>query len=289
MVDGTYKDLTNTMRVRHETLVTGIVYEADNEPPTRASTSNWIDLTVDWAETEARTFNRDAGIRVRKSGTIISGVHVATVPQGDDAALKIAQTIKDNFTEVDADGVSYGSPGIGEIGRDVTGQYFRVEVFTPFRSDSSFAVPARVAGSVTDLDDVHDTVRTRFGTDVEDALGITVLYDNARPDVIPVSRSTWVRLAVSTGINQLVLGGTRKLYRVQGWFFAMIMTQAGKGDGAALDVVDGIDSAFRGVKDSGIHYGPVSLSVAGHTEAGHEGGAWFQHNARTPFYFEVNN
>ncbi len=285
MVDGSYKSLVNTIRVRHETLIPGLRYLFDNEPDDRDETLPYIRLTFDFDDADDRVFGKT--YRVRKSGEIISKIHIP-LEDGDEAALQEADSIASAMRQTDADGVFYGNPSVRAAGRE--GAFWMIEVRTPFHSDFTYPAPARVGGSTATIEAVHDRIRSRFGTQVEDVMGFKVLYDNADPSVIPVDQSLWVRFAVSTGLTQVGQQSTAvKTYRTTGHAFAMIMAKAETGDSETLDVVDGIDSAFRGVNDSGIRYGPVSLDVIGRATAGESGGTWFQHNVAVPFYFEVNS
>lgn len=126
---------------------------------------------------------------------------------------------------------------------------------------------------------LHNTVRTRFKTQVADAESLPTQYDNAQFAVPQTGAwATWSviqadSLQASTGGGN---GGER--YRTLGLGEAQIFTALEEGPQPALALADKVRAAFRRVTQSGVVFESPSLSVVGRE------GKWWQVNVTCPFY-----
>ena len=96
---------------------------------------------------------------------------------------------------------------------------------------------------------LYDALRTRFGTEIEDALSLKVLYDNSPPfesdenPHAPPNPQTerWARFTVLPGESIVAeTAGTLNTFRTPGVVQVQCFGPLGVGDGALLDLVDAI-------------------------------------------------
>jgi hypothetical protein len=114
---------------------------------------------------------------------------------------------------------------------------------------------------VADNETIHNAIRSRFKSQVADALGLAVQYDNA-----PVARrdgEQWMRLTIRDGEWRQQTIGAQRRYRNNGLAIASIFVPANQGDRDALTIADAIVSAFRGVTVDDVRYLTPSVRSAG--------------------------
>ena len=127
----------------------------------------------------------------------------------------------------------------------------------------------------------HNTIRTHFGTQIEDAQSVYVLYDNVE-DGHPAD-TKWVRMSILDGeAFQSEIGASPK-FRHPGIMEVQVFVPVHEGDKTALTLADQIVTAFRRTTISGsvVFRTPSVLTV------GSTGGKWWQVNVTCPFYFTV--
>lgn len=128
-----------------------------------------------------------------------------------------------------------------------------------------------------DWETLHNAVRTRFGTLVEDTESVTVQYDNQ--DKVPPNDALWIRFSVRPGASfQASRGGSTKLFRTSGVALAQIFSPLDRGDKEALALADTIASSFRATSVGSVVYETPSVRVIGS-----DGRAW-QVNVECPFF-----
>ena len=104
---------------------------------------------------------------------------------------------------------------------------------------------------------VHNVIRTRFNSQITTGQSITTAWDNVAMDSPPASTTgKWVRFSVRGGETQQLDMGPSGTHRTVGVATAQVFTPADRGDKLALEVVDLIVAAFRGVSvtESGAPY-----------------------------------
>jgi len=127
--------------------------------------------------------------------------------------------------------------------------------------------------------DIFNTIRCKFGTDIEDALPIFVQYDNA-PDPQPDDCvNGWVRLRITPeSSRQVDVGAAKRRFRVRGVAIALVHFPIQAGDGENLEVADAIVNAFRGLTFQGVTFQtPVVRNL------GRKGSEW-QTEISCPFF-----
>jgi hypothetical protein len=129
-----------------------------------------------------------------------------------------------------------------------------------------------------------NTIRSRFGTEIEDVESIFVLYDNAPVENIPDPDpgTLWVRLAFLPGRTLHVEnGGPTSRYRTIGIARATIFHTLEEGDADALNLADKIVTAFRSITVSMISFQSPMVNHIGRS------GPWWQTNVDCPFRADV--
>ena len=129
----------------------------------------------------------------------------------------------------------------------------------------------------------QNTITTRFKTLVKDVESIQVLYDNQRDFTPP--KELWCRVNILFGEgNQASLGApSSRLYRNTGILIIQVFDTIGNGTGSMFDLVDKINTAFRGVS-----VGALLFRTPGISSSRREGDYW-QINVDCPFVFESIN
>lgn len=130
---------------------------------------------------------------------------------------------------------------------------------------------------------VHNAIRKRFKSEVQDLESFTVLYDNA-PDDTP-DASEWVRFEIDNGVSLQISFGATKRFRRPGTAVAQIHVKASKGDQRALEIADKIVTAFRAVTvtEAGavVHFRTPMLVNLGRVSQ------WWQVNVNCPYYSDI--
>lgn len=131
------------------------------------------------------------------------------------------------------------------------------------------------------IETIANSIRSRFGTTVEDVESVTVHYDN-EPFESP-GDSAWIRCHIVFGeAVRRSLGSSSSRYRSVGVMMANIYTPIGKGDKAGLAIAETVRDAFRSVTADGISYRVPSVIPVGRSD----NGKWWQINVNCPFYFD---
>lgn len=134
---------------------------------------------------------------------------------------------------------------------------------------------------------LHDALRARFGTQVEDVLSIPVLYDNSPPfesDENPSSppnpqTDVWARFTVLPGETVIAeTAGTLNTFRTSGVVQVQLYGPLGIGDDALLSAVDTVVDAFRVVSVSEFTLRSPSIT------AGRRDGDWHRIDVSAPFF-----
>ncbi len=123
-----------------------------------------------------------------------------------------------------------------------------------------------------------NAIRSRFKTQVADALSLDTQYDNQgrdNPDNV-----TWCRLTVKPGQTQQVSIGSpgANRDRTPGVAIAQLFCPIGFGDGNLLNVADSVRTAFRRVSQSGVVFRTPYIQTVGQRQD-----SW-QINVVCPFY-----
>lgn len=124
---------------------------------------------------------------------------------------------------------------------------------------------------------LFNAIRSRFMTLVEQAIPISVQYDNA--EFTPPDASSWVHFTVLPGATDLEELGAQKTWRDTGTAVANVFVPLLLGDAAALAIAETIKQAFRGVSVGGVTYRSPSVRTVGAT-----GGKWWQVSVSCPWY-----
>ncbi len=129
---------------------------------------------------------------------------------------------------------------------------------------------------MTDFEALTNAIRTKFGTDVEDALSLPVQYDNA-PFTQPAD-SAWIRLSILPERAFMAEIGTTKRFHIPVLSVASIFTPVETGDQPALSIADSITAAFRATTEGGITYRTPYVTNVGRSDK------WHQINVTIPAY-----
>lgn len=131
------------------------------------------------------------------------------------------------------------------------------------------------------LEALHNSIRTRVRTLIEETEKVTTFYDN-QPEADPPSNLDMFVVAsikLSTNFKQHV--GVSSSYRQEGLLMLMLMSEGGKGDASVLALASKCVNAFRSVSADGVVYRTPSPEVVGLNSNG-----WWQINVTCPFYSE---
>lgn len=100
--------------------------------------------------------------------------------------------------------------------------------------------------------EIHNAIRGRFKSQIEDAQELTTLYGNDG-QTAPVDNSMWCRFYVLDSPGRRLTVGT-KTYRRFGVAVAQLFGPAGHGDGELIELADVIVEAFTSVSVGGVRY-----------------------------------
>jgi hypothetical protein len=128
------------------------------------------------------------------------------------------------------------------------------------------------------FEQLANTIRSRFKTQVADTQSLPTQYDNHSFD--NPDNAQWCRLTINFGESfQASNGGTgANRFRTPGVMTAQLFTPTGKGDKDILALADVIKTAFRCVTDSGVVFKTPSIKRVGRVKK-----EW-QINVNCPFY-----
>lgn len=126
------------------------------------------------------------------------------------------------------------------------------------------------------LQTLHNTIRSRVQTEVQDKIPILVKYDNERGQIDPTV-TEWVLASIRTGQNEKMHVGRVSGYRQIGSLTLCIFVRAGEGDKRALQIADAILPAFRDTTVSEVVWETPSPNVMGLSSG------WWQVNIDCPF------
>lgn len=129
-------------------------------------------------------------------------------------------------------------------------------------------------------DTAHNTINSRFKTQVADAQSVTTFYDNFPSD--PPTGTTWVRWNVRPGIalQTAFAGANSGRHRHPGLAIAQIFVPLESGTQASVQLADVIKAAFRAVTVAGVVFQTPYITMVGKSEG------WWQTNVNCPFYFD---
>ena len=120
------------------------------------------------------------------------------------------------------------------------------------------------------------SIRTRFDSQIAQALGIPTQYDNQEYE--PSGPTiTWIRFTILPGFSQQV---ENRRFRYPGIAIAQIMTPVEAGDGFARKTADKIQTAFRAVNADGVTYRTPYETTVGRTDE------WWQLNVTIPYFYD---
>lgn len=131
----TYAAIHNAVRSRFKTLVTdtqSVATAFDNAPFSEPGPATlWVRWTVLDGQTDQVSLPSPTA-RIRRTGVGIANIF-APLEQGTAGAIALADTIAAAFRRVTADGVTYFTPSITQIGRDKSS--WQINVTCPWYSD----------------------------------------------------------------------------------------------------------------------------------------------------------
>lgn len=277
---GPFEIISNTVRLRFASLVASplaLVTVYDNAPTAVPDSAAWCRLEVRMGQCEQIAIGPNASNLYRKSGEVVAAVYTP-LGQGDGAALSIASTIVSALRGVTSNETIFEAPRVEAGYRD--GTRWRVDVRMPFRSDFSLERVAGAAPSSLTLEDAASVVRTRFETEVETGLSITMRYDG-EDGAIPAPTATWCRLAIVHGASEAVERvGAQTRFRTVGIAYAYLFVPLENGDQSALRLSDQLARAFRSVSDRGVTF---KTPIASGTQ---RAGPWWQVKVACPFHWD---
>ena len=128
------------------------------------------------------------------------------------------------------------------------------------------------------FEDLANTIRSRFKTQIADVKSLPTQYDNH--DFDNPDNEIWCRLTFNPGeSSQVACGGPgANRFRTPGVMTAQLFAPVGQGDKDLLVLADAIKTAFRCVTDSGVVFKTPSIKRIGKRD-----GQW-QVNVNCPFY-----
>lgn len=245
------------------------------DPP---NTGVWIRCAVQHESTEMIS---TAGARVyRAQGVLVSTVK-APLSDGDEDVRAIAKTIVAAFEGQLVDGITYGSAIVTPSAR--SGRWYQMIVSVPFQSDFKERPSLGTeSGVVLDPVEVGNSIRSWFGTQIEDVLPLPTQYDDA-PFVQP-DAGRWCRFTIiESGSVPVGKDGPAIVQRKTGLAMAQIFIPIRIGDGLALATADSIATSFRAVSVDGISFRAPDVITVGEGRDG----KWWQVNVSCPFSYET--
>jgi hypothetical protein len=126
--------------------------------------------------------------------------------------------------------------------------------------------------------EIHNAIRSRFKTQIEDGESLTTLYCNDG-QAAPADNSMWCRFYILDSPGKRLTVGVKN-YRRPGVAVAQLFGPLGQGDGALIEMADAIATAFTSVSADGVRY-----LTAYQQPVGLEGGQ-YQINVICPFEAE---
>lgn len=275
---GPYELISNAIRLRFQQNVKvpeSLPVAWDNAPFAHPGQTTWARVAIRVGE--ARQIAIGVANDYRKEGTMTVSFFTP-LGTGDQAALALADLVKDAFRLVEVDPIVFGVPSVRPGTRD--GAFWRVDVTVPFIAD--FTID-RIAGAAPDnaltFEEAANIARSRFSTIAETSLGLEVIYDG-EDDADPEVNATFVRCAVLQGESELVGLGAQRAYRTQGLVMASIYVPVETGEKAGLSKADLIADHFRAVTDRGVTFKtPLVRSSA-------REGAWWRIGVVCPFQWD---
>lgn len=141
------------------------------------------------------------------------------------------------------------------------------------------------------FDTIYDTLRTRFGTLVEDVVPLPTLYDNApsfespeNPYDPPDPRTSyWARFTVLPGTTFAPeTNGELVTYRTPGVIQVQLYGPVGAGSGVLLANASTISTAFRSTCDGLVTLRTPSISP------GRRDGEWWRIDVSIPFFADAS-
>jgi len=125
---------------------------------------------------------------------------------------------------------------------------------------------------------MHNVIRSRFRTQVANALSLTTQYDNHVID--NPGNDNWCRLTILPGeTKQVSIGApSSNRERTVGVMIAQLFSPVQAGDGTILEIAESIRTAFKRVTDTGVVFQTPSLK-----RVGQQIDSW-QINVECPFY-----
>lgn len=131
---------------------------------------------------------------------------------------------------------------------------------------------------MTSWEDVHNAIRARFETEIEDGQSVEVQYDNAPSVDIDESSTIWINFQIHPGMTFTAETGNVRTSRTPGVATAQIFTAIEQGDKEALEMADYIKAAFRHVTASGVVFQTPYVRRIGRVDK------WWQTDVVCPFY-----
>ena len=129
-----------------------------------------------------------------------------------------------------------------------------------------------------------NTVRSRYKTQVEDALSLVSIHDNQRLTTPEPGTQKWASVRIlHTETEQIQAQGANRVYRKRGVLQVRLFAALRDGTGFAHEVVDTIRPAFRRQIVSGVVYQDPSMQRVGRVKVLGKGG-WYRIDVNCPFY-----
>ncbi|MBW7990043.1 MAG: hypothetical protein FVQ84_08520 [Planctomycetes bacterium] len=110
----------------------------------------------------------------------------------------------------------------------------------------------------TSVEDINNTIRTRFKVNVSDVRSLTTHHDNA-PFTIPAT-GLWCRFSVLPGESKQVSLGRTKRYRIPGVAIAQLFDDIEIGDKNIIEEADFIREEFTSVTDTSVTFRSPTIS-----------------------------
>lgn len=255
---------------------------SDNAPvpdpdPSDPTGSRWAQV---WLEPSLQTVSIGVGARtMRQHGDLI----VRTlVPRGvgESALLDVFEATVTAFRWVTDGSIHYSVPDA--IEHQLEESWFAGQVRVPARWIGPDPDPATPYGTITVAASTTAALaemRERFGREIEDALGITTLYEN--DPRTPPDDELWCMLTIQRGAGMPSVHGDTPRTRTLGRITCSVFAPADQGTGAAWGVIDTVAARFRATRDGGVAFFAPSI-----VRVGRRSGPFWQANVHMPFVFE---
>jgi hypothetical protein len=126
------------------------------------------------------------------------------------------------------------------------------------------------------FEQIENAIRSRWYNNVQLPQQITTYHDNQDVDDVP--SALWCRVTVLPGQSEQVSLGSQRRFRTPGVMIVQVFQKVGLGTKSVNELIDEINSNFRGVSIVGMTFRTPSVQKIGEAEG------WYQVNITCPFY-----